>query len=208
MCKNLNIFGKWKTNSTAIGLKPCSAQLQSGAWPMPTAPAWPVCTAHAAHGLLGRPRPRGPRRHGAARRVSARWSGHRSPGVRRSAADDGATVAEAEQKAALEHPRWRGYPLGMGVEAIAHRSSLSTGRGRKTGSVATFSDEVRAPVAGGGPTTGRRRRVCGGGGAETMTAPGGTAHLARRRPVTTTSARLSNNSGGEPRTAGRQLRTG
>jgi hypothetical protein len=64
---------------------------------------------------------------------------------------------EAEQKAVLEHPRWRGYLPGMGEEAIAHRSSLSTGRGRKTGSTAAFSDEVRAPVVGGGPVMGRRR---------------------------------------------------
>jgi hypothetical protein len=60
---------------------------------------------------------------------------------------------------ALEHPWRRGYPLGMGVERIAHRSSLSTGRGRKTGSAVAFSDEVRAPVAGGGPVTGRRERI-------------------------------------------------
>jgi hypothetical protein len=59
---------------------------------------------------------------------------------------------------ALKHPRRRGYPPGMGVEAIAHRSSLSTGRGRKTGSAAAFSDEVRAPVAGGSLATGRRER--------------------------------------------------
>jgi hypothetical protein len=62
---------------------------------------------------------------------------------------------------ALEHPRRRGYPPGMGVEAIAHRSSLSTGRGRKTGSATVFSDEARAPVAGGGPTMGRRERELG-----------------------------------------------
>jgi hypothetical protein len=59
----------------------------------------------------------------------------------------------------LKHPRWRGYPPGMGVEAIAHRSSLSTGRGRKTGSAAAFSDEVRALVASGGPAMERRERV-------------------------------------------------
>jgi hypothetical protein len=43
----------------------------------------------------------------------------------------------------------------MGVEAIAHRRSLSTGKGRKTGSTAAFSDEARAPVAGGDPGMGR-----------------------------------------------------
>jgi hypothetical protein len=60
---------------------------------------------------------------------------------------------------ALEHPRWRGYPPGMGVEAIAHRSSLSTGRGRKIESAVAFSDEARAPMAGGSPATGRRERI-------------------------------------------------
>jgi hypothetical protein len=49
----------------------------------------------------------------------------------------------------------------MGVEAIAHRSSLSTGRGRKIGSAVAFSDEARAPVAGGGPATGRREKELG-----------------------------------------------
>jgi hypothetical protein len=44
----------------------------------------------------------------------------------------------------------------MGVEAIAHRRSLSTGKGRKTGSTAAFSDEVRDPMAGGDPAMGRR----------------------------------------------------
>jgi hypothetical protein len=68
-------------------------------------------------------------------------------------------MAEVEEMMALKHPRWRGYPLGMGVETIAHRSSMSTGRGRKTGSAAAFSDEVRAPVSGGGPATGRRERI-------------------------------------------------
>jgi hypothetical protein len=78
--------------------------------------------------------------------------------VRHSAAGGGATAAEVEQTAVLEHPRQRGYPPGMGVEVIAHRSSSSTGRGRKIGSVAAFSDEARAPVVGGSPVTGRRKR--------------------------------------------------
>jgi hypothetical protein len=82
-----------------------------------------------------------------------------SPGVCRGVAGGSATAAEAEQKAALEHPRRRGYPPGMGVEAIAHRNSLSMGRGRKTGSAAAFSDKARAPVASGGPATRRRRPV-------------------------------------------------
>jgi hypothetical protein len=90
-----------------------------------------------------------------------RRSGHRSPGARRGAAGGGATLVEVEQTTALEHPRRRGYPPGMGVEAIAHRSSLSTGRERKTGSAAAFSDEARAPVAGEGPTTERREREVG-----------------------------------------------
>jgi hypothetical protein len=150
----LNIFGKWKTNSTATGPKPRSAQLHSRAWPTLIASAQPVCIAHTAHGFPGRPRPartataqRGARAHaGAVTALRARIA-----------------ALEVEQTTALEHPRWRGYPLGMGVEAIAHRSSLSTGRGRKTGSVAVFSGEARAPVAGGGPATGRRRRVTGYG---------------------------------------------
>jgi hypothetical protein len=96
-------------------------------------------------------------RDGAARHTSARRSGHRSLGARHSAVGGGTTMAEVEQTAALEHPRRRGYPSGMGVVAIAHRSSLSTGRGSKTGSAVAFSDEARAPVAGGGPATGRRR---------------------------------------------------
>jgi hypothetical protein len=140
---------------------------------MPTAPAWPVCTACAAYGhsagsaqctmrvargLPGRPRPVRP---AMARRESTRRSGHRSLGARRSVASGGATAKEVEQTTALEHPRRRGYPPGMGVEAIAHRSSLSTGRGRKTGSVATFSDEARALVVGGGPAMGRREREVG-----------------------------------------------
>jgi hypothetical protein len=61
----------------------------------------------------------------------------------------------------LEHPRWRGYPPGMGVEAIAHWSALSTGRGKKTGSAVVFSDEARAPVASGGPASGWREREVG-----------------------------------------------
>jgi hypothetical protein len=117
--------------------------------------ARPSCIVRAARGLPGRPWPVRP---ATARRASARWSEHRSPGARRGAADGGAIAAEVEQTTALEHPRWRGYPPGMGVEAIAHRSSLSMGRGRKTGSAVAFSDEARAPVAGGGPATGRRKR--------------------------------------------------
>jgi hypothetical protein len=87
--------------------------------------------------------------------VSTHRSGHRSPGARRGMAGGGATVAEVEQGKALEHPRRRGHPPGMWVEVVAHRSFLPTGRG-KTGSVAAFSDEVRAPAAGGGPASGWR----------------------------------------------------
>jgi hypothetical protein len=163
---------------------------------------------HSTHG----PRLAGPAsacaaHDGAAQRASACRSDHHSPGMRHGAASGSATAAEAEQKVALEHPRRRGYPPVMGVDVIAHWSSLSMGRGRKTGSAAMFSDEARAPVAGGGPATGRRRRVSGGGGGgvETTTAPGGTAHLARCRPATAVSARRSDSSGGEPQTAGRRL---
>jgi hypothetical protein len=114
---------------------------------------------HSAHNpWLAGPASAYAARDGAARRASARRSGHRSPGVRRGAAGGGATVVEVEQATALKHPRRRGYPPGMGVEAIAHRSSLSTGRGRKTRSAEAFFDEVRASVAGGGPVMGRRER--------------------------------------------------
>jgi hypothetical protein len=37
------------------------------------------------------------------------------------------------------------------------------GRGRKTGSAVTFSNEVRSLVAGGGPATGRRERISADG---------------------------------------------
>jgi hypothetical protein len=132
----LNIFRIWKTNSTTTGPKPRSAQ-------------WRVAHAHSA---------------GSARLHSGAWpTSERSPlsgrasrrGWRRRYIGGGGA------NAALEHPRRRGYPPGMGVEAIAHRSSLSTGRERKTGSAAAFSDEARAPVAGEGPTTERREREVG-----------------------------------------------
>jgi hypothetical protein len=42
-------------------------------------------------------------------------------------------VVEVEQRKALEHPRRRGHPRGMWVEAIAHRSFSSTGRAEKLG---------------------------------------------------------------------------
>jgi hypothetical protein len=98
----------------------------------------------------------GPRRRGAARERTPKQSPLSRCASRRSA-----TVVEVEQKMALQHPRRRGYPLGMGVEAIAHRSSMSMGRGRKTESTAAFSDEARAPVAGGGPASGWRERELG-----------------------------------------------
>jgi hypothetical protein len=137
---------------------------------MPIALARPVCTVRAAHGhsassargtaraAHGLPGRRWPVRPTMAQRASARHSGHCIPGARHSVAGGGATAAEVEQTAVLEHPRQRGYPPGMGVEVIAHRSSSSTGRGRKTGSVAAFSDEARAPVVGGSPVTRRRKR--------------------------------------------------
>jgi hypothetical protein len=65
ICKNLNIFGKEKTNSTVTGPNPRSAQLYSSARPTSTASARPVYTAHAAHGLVGPARARG--------RLTARW---------------------------------------------------------------------------------------------------------------------------------------
>jgi hypothetical protein len=93
----------------------------------------------------------------AALHTSAHRSGHRSPGAHRGTADGGAIVAEVEQGKALEHPLWRGHLPGMWVEAVAHRSFLSMGRG-KTGSAAAFSDEVRALTAAGGPALGWRGR--------------------------------------------------
>jgi hypothetical protein len=182
-----------------------SARVHSVHGPRPQRWLGPV---HSARGLrLAGPASACAAHDGAAQRASACRSDHHSPGMRHGAASGSATAAEAEQKVALEHPRRRGYPPVMGVDVIAHWSSLSMGRGRKTGSAAMFSDEARAPVAGGGPATGRRRRVSGGGGGgvETTTAPGGTAHLARCRPATAVSARRSDSSGGEPQTAGRRL---
>jgi hypothetical protein len=142
-----------KTNSTATGPKLRSAQLHSGTWPTPTAPARPVCTARVAHVLSGRPRSAWP--------VTTRCGARAHTGAVTALRARVATVTEVEQTMALEHPRRRGYPPGMGVEAIAHRSSLSTGRGKKTGSVAAFSDEARASVAGGGPASGWREREVG-----------------------------------------------
>jgi hypothetical protein len=91
-------------------------------------------------------------------RVSAQRSDHRSPGARRGAAVGGATMAEVEQGKALEHPRRRGHPPGMWVEAVAHRSFLPREGGKTRSAVAAFSDEVRAPAVGGGPTSGWRGR--------------------------------------------------
>jgi hypothetical protein len=88
---------------TATGSNPRSAQLHNS--------AWPTSTAHVTHGLLGLPRPAWP--------VT----------MRRGAAGGGATIAEVEQRKALEHPQQRGHPSGMWVEAIAHQSFLPTGRG-------------------------------------------------------------------------------
>jgi hypothetical protein len=99
--------------------------------------------------------------HGPRRRDAARERTPKQSPLSRCASRRGAIVAEVEQKMSLQHPRRRGYPPGMGVEAIAHRSSMSTGRGRKTESAAAFSDEARAPVAGGGPASGWRERELG-----------------------------------------------
>jgi hypothetical protein len=65
---------------------------------------------------------------------------------------------------ALEHPRRRGYPPGMGVDEIAHAfmvDELATERGRKTGLTAAFSDEARAPMADDSPTSGWSERELG-----------------------------------------------
>jgi hypothetical protein len=67
-------------------------------------------------------------------------------------------MAKVEQGEALEHPRRRGHPPGMWVEAIAHRSFLPTGKAGETGSAAAFSDELRAPAVGGSPVSGWRGR--------------------------------------------------
>jgi hypothetical protein len=109
-----------------------------------------------------RPTPTAPARPGALRtcptacRAGLGLCGPRWRGARVHA---GAVTALRARITVLEHPRRRGYPPGMGVEAIAHWSSLSMGRGRKTRSAAAFSDEARAPVADNGPATGRRERI-------------------------------------------------
>jgi hypothetical protein len=132
-----------------------STRVHSARDPWPQRWLGPV---HSARGpRLARPASACSACDGVVRRASACRSGHCSLGMCRGAAGGGATSVEVEQMAALEHPQRRGYPSGMGVEAIAHRSSMLMGRGRKTGSAAAFSDEVRAPVAGGGPATVRRR---------------------------------------------------
>jgi hypothetical protein len=138
-------------------------------------------------------------------RASARRSGHRSPGTHRGAASGDATTAEVVQTAALEHSRRRGYPPGMGEGAIAHRSSSSTGRGRKPARRQCFSDEVRAPVAGGGPTTGRREREVSSALHGRETVRGG---LGRRSPWAWSRRRRRPDSDGLQTRAGRRLQTG
>jgi hypothetical protein len=89
---------------------------------------------HSAHGpQLAGPASACAARDGAAQRACAHRSGHHSPGAHRGADGCGATMAEVEQRTALEHPQRRGHPPGMWVEAIAHRSFLSTGRADKPG---------------------------------------------------------------------------
>jgi hypothetical protein len=86
--------------------------------------AWPSCTVACG------PRPQrrlGPCAHRTRPTVCRVGLGLR--GAARGAAGGGATMAEVEQRKALEHPRRRGHPLGMWVEAIAHRSFSSTGKG-------------------------------------------------------------------------------
>jgi hypothetical protein len=87
----------------------------------------------------------------AALHVSAHRSDHCSPGVCRGAAGGGATMAEVEQGKALEHPRRRGHPPGMWVEAVAHRSFLPTGRGE---------NQIGSGVLGRGVGSGGRQRSC------------------------------------------------
>jgi hypothetical protein len=94
-------------------------------------------------------------RDGAARERTPELSPLSGRGRRRrynggGGAKDGARAPTAER-----------LPTGHGVEAIAQRSSLSTGRGRKNGSAAAFFDEARAPVARGGPASGWRESKLG-----------------------------------------------
>jgi hypothetical protein len=117
---------------------------------------------HSAHG----PRLAGPAsacaaRDCATRHVSAHQSGHRAPGACHGAAGGGATVAEVEQRKAFEHPRQRGHPPGMLVEAIAHRSFLSTGRVKKLGQRQRSPMRWGAPVTGGSCVGAERERKLG-----------------------------------------------
>jgi hypothetical protein len=137
--------------------------------------AWPSCTVargprpqHRLGPCAQRTCPRlaGPASTYAARdcaawRASAHRSGHRSPGTRHGTADGGATVVEVEERKALEHPRWRGHPSGMWVEAIAHRSFLSMGRAEKPGRQRRSPMRWGAPVAGGSRVRAERERKLG-----------------------------------------------
>jgi hypothetical protein len=110
--------------------------------------AQPMASAQWCPRPTGGAGPRPARWHGV-RRASANRSSHHAPGARHGMAAGGTTVVEVGQGAALEHLRWRGHPPDMWVKAAAHPSFLPMGRGRKTGTVAAFSDEVGSPMAGG-----------------------------------------------------------
>jgi hypothetical protein len=92
---------------------------------MSTVSARPICAAHVAHGLPGRPRPVRPATARRCLRAHTR-------AVTAFRARIAARPA-VEQGEALEHPRQRGHPLGKWVEAAAHRSFLPTGRVEKSG---------------------------------------------------------------------------
>jgi hypothetical protein len=97
----------------------------------------PQCWLGPWHSARG-PRLAGPASACAARDCAARRGARAHTGAVTALracvmAGGGATVVEVEQRKALEHPRRRGHPRGMWVEAIAHRSFLSTGRAEKLG---------------------------------------------------------------------------
>jgi hypothetical protein len=127
--------------------------------PMPTAPARPMCTARVAHGHSA-----GWARCTASRR-GRRW---------RYSGGGGANGG-------VRAPTVKRLPTGHGGGNDSSPKLLVDGRGRKTGSAATFSDEARAPVASSGPATGRRERISTNGRREKRGGAGRTHRCRRRR---------------------------
>jgi hypothetical protein len=130
----LNIFGKWKTNSTATGPNPRSAHLHSRVWPTPTVPARPVCTTRVAHGLPGRPQPRSP----LSGRASRRWRYNGGGGAK-----DGARAPTAER-----------LPAGHGGGGDSSPELIVDGKGEE--------NRIGGGVLRRGEGSGSRRRSCVG----------------------------------------------